>query len=115
MDRCSAGHTRKLAGIMTDEISEVVLMYRSIIESDMEMDDKLKYLDEVRKLKPPSENRWNFRYVIWAIALVAISSPLMFLAFAVQGKEVDPPEAMLTLSSTAVGALAAYITSALKK
>ena len=91
--------------------ADIVALYRAVIESNLPLSEKREYLDEVRKLAPASENRWNFRWVILALALIAISSPLALLTHMVS----SIPEGMLGLSSTAVGALAAYITSALKQ
>jgi hypothetical protein len=91
--------------------ADIVALYRAIIESNLQLSDKKEFLNEVRKLRPASENRWNFRWVMIALALIAISSPLALITQAV--KEI--PAGMLALSSTAVGALAAFITSGLKK
>lgn len=91
--------------------AEIVALYRSIIESNLPLPDKLQYFDEIRKLRPASENRWNFRWVILALALVATLSPLALAS----GWVTTLPEGVLGLSSTAVGALAAYVTSGLKK
>ena len=91
--------------------AEIVTLYKAIIESNLEKPEKLEYLNEIRKLTPASENRWNFRWVILTLALIAISSPLALVTRAVD----TIPEGLLGLSSTAVGALAAYVTSALKK
>lgn len=95
---------------MDNEVSE---LYKSILEDkELDLEKKKELLDEIRKLKPASDNRWNFRYVIWALALVALSSPLVYV---VHGEIKDFPEGLMALSSTAVGALAAFITSSLKK
>ena len=93
--------------------NKISTLYTLVInDKEVSMEDKKVLLDEIRKLKPASENRWNFRYIIWALAIVALVSPLTVL---VHGYTASFPEGVLALSSTAVGALAAFITSGLKK
>lgn len=85
-------------------------LYKMVLENkELSLKDKKELLDEIRKLGPGNENRWNFRYVIWALALVALSSPVIQAWW---GSD-DIPQGLLTISSTAVGALAAFITSGL--
>ena len=92
--------------------SELVALSKSVIESaTLDFNQKKELLDEIRKLRPASENRWNHRYVIWTLALVAISTPIAFV-FKIQ---TEIPDVLVALSSTAIGALAAFMTSALKK
>lgn len=93
--------------------TEVIALYKSICENNsLDIGTKQVLLDEIRKLKPASENRWNFRYVIWALAIVALASPLTML---LTQATIEIPDGVLSLSSTAVGALAAFITSGPKK
>lgn len=85
--------------------SEVVKIYRDIIEDEkLELEQKKELLSEVRKIISPDENRWNFRFVIWTLALVALSVPVWAM-----WKSADIPQALLSLSSTAVGALAGFL------
>lgn len=51
-------------------------MVRDVIKSNLPRCEKKMLLNEIRKLMPPDENRWNFRYVIWTLALVALSVPV---------------------------------------
>ena len=69
--------------------------------------DTAKLLNEIRKLAPPEGNRWNFRYIIFTLALVALSAPTWMI---VRG-DLTRPQGLLALASTAVGALAAFLSS----
>ncbi len=91
-------------------------LYKSVTDNkETSIEEKQILLDEIRKLKPASDNRWNFRYVIWSLALVALASPLILISLAIRGEVVSIPEGIMALSSTSVGALAAFVTSTLKK
>ncbi|MBQ4834854.1 MULTISPECIES: hypothetical protein [Pseudoalteromonas] len=96
--------------------TEISKLYLKVLEDPkLDLEHKKVLLDEIRKLRPASENRWNFRWVIWALALVAIISPVASAIALIFSKEPNISEGVLALSSTAVGALAAYVTSGLKK
>jgi len=86
----------------------------SVVISDKNMDIETKkiLLDEIRKLKPPGENKWNFRSIVIVLGIIALIAPLTVLF---HGYADTFPPGVLSLSSTAVGALAAFITSSLKK
>ena len=66
--------------------------------------------NEIRKLMSPDQNRWNFRYVIVPLALVALSVPIYAFTLIFNSLTVDIPEALLSLGSTALGALAGFLT-----
>jgi L-asparagine transporter-like permease len=93
---------------MNDNVFE---MYKSVIDSERTIKEKKELLNEIRKLVPGNQNRWNFRWVIWALAAIAIVSPLTFIGTYFNLTDPKVPDAVIALSSTAVGALAAYITS----
>ena len=67
-------------------------------------------LNEIRKLMSPDQNRWNFRWVILSLALVALSVPIYAFTLVSKSQTVDIPEAILSLGATALGALAGYLT-----
>ena len=73
---------------------------------------KLELLDAIRKLRSPEENRWNFWYVILALALIAASVPvyalLYFGSHPDQG-DMKIPEGLLSVAATSVGALAGFL------
>ena len=94
--------------------SEVVELYKEVLKSDHPWAEKEMMLNEVRKLQPAGQNRWNFRWIALAVALVAISGPAAFLFGIYNSQEKDLPPEVISLSSTAIGALAAYLTSAAK-
>ena len=87
-----------------DSLIRVVLENESLSCSEKKM-----LLDELRKLKPPLEDRWIFRWVIWilgAIALATVSAGLF------ASKPLT--EGTLALASAAVGALAAFLSPSVK-
>ncbi len=101
------------------ENSDLILLYKGVLDSDLEMADKKELLDEIRKLQPATDNRHNFRNAMLALIFVAAIGPLAYgITFAIAagtGNTVSMPQALIALSSTAVGALAAYMTGALRK
>lgn len=62
-------------------------------------------LNEIRKVIPGEQNRWNFRWIVWTLALMALSVPA-WLAWT-RGSTIPP--GLLSLASAAVGALAAFL------
>jgi hypothetical protein len=62
-------------------------------------------LNELRKTIPAEQNRWNFRWIVWTLAVVALSVP----AWVAWSGKSHIPEGLLSLASTAVGALAAFL------
>jgi hypothetical protein len=94
---------------------EVTALYELVLRSGRPVCEQKKLLNEVRKLLPAEGNRWNFRYVIFTLALVALSVPVVAGVLLCRGKEIDLPEGLLALASTAVGALAAFVSQAVHK
>jgi len=90
--------------------TDIAQLYKAVIESSSSEEQKVKYFDEIRKLKPVSENRWNARWVILALVLIAFAAPLSHIF-----GETEVPDGILSLSSAALGALATFITSLAKK
>jgi len=66
---------------------------------------KRSLLNELRKTMPAEQNRWNFRWIVWTLALIALSVPAWL---ACTGKS-EIPQGLLSLASTALGALAAFV------
>ena len=100
---------------MTREVTDLC---RLVIQSNHDLSHKKKLLNEVRKLIPGDENRWNFRYVIWTLALVSLSVPVVtgILLYQHRGETGDTlqqalqlPQGLLALASAAVGALAGML------
>ncbi|MFT5757714.1 MAG: hypothetical protein ACI9LM_002450 [Alteromonadaceae bacterium] len=97
--------------------NDIVELCRQIVsDKETSLKEKKALLNEIRKLLPASENRWNFRWVMFGLGLVALSAPLIYIfgnIFCFSSGNI--PEGLLALSSTSVGALAAFITSSIKK
>ena len=96
---------------------ELISLYRAVLETHkdrLSFQEKKDLLNDIRKLVAPDENRWNFRYVIWILALVALSVPAAAFWLIYLGKG-DVPQALLSLGSTAVGALAALLAPHFKR
>lgn len=89
---------------------EVAELFRIIIENkEMNILQKKLLLGEVRKLRPPEEDRWVYRTVVWVLGIVAILTVAYpFIA----GGEM--PQGLLAIGSAAMGALAGYLTPTLK-
>nr|WP_320189843.1 hypothetical protein [uncultured Desulfobacter sp.] len=100
---------------METQETELIQLYKEIIENErFNIQEKTKLLDEVRKIKHPQQNRWNYWYVIFALALISFSTPIAYALKILTGQEATIPEGLLSLSSTAVGALAGFLTASLK-
>ena len=81
-------------------------------DGSLNFDEKIKMLNEVRKIIPPDQNRWNFRYAILPLVFVALTTPVYaFFSLCCENPKVDIPAELLSLSSTALGAIAAFLTS----
>ena len=73
--------------------------------------EKQKIISELRKALPT--DRWTFRWVIWGlIVVVLIPVAGVFLIWLIKGSiDVNSiPQGLISLASTALGALAAFIT-----
>ncbi|TYC62197.1 hypothetical protein ETQ85_01190 [Zoogloea oleivorans] len=103
--------------------AELRLLFKDVLDSSLDIQDKKILMNELRKSAPPDENRWNFRIVVWTLAIVAISIPgyvLWTTSIGLGGsagipREIKIPEGLLSLGSTAIGALAAFLTSQRRK
>ncbi|EKE67526.1 hypothetical protein [Gallaecimonas xiamenensis] len=80
-------------------------------DTSLSFREKKEMLDEVRKAMPPDQNRWNFRYALLPLALTALSTPVYVLvALCLDRSLVTVPDVLLSLSSMALGAIAAFLT-----
>jgi len=96
----------------------VFKLSEAAINSGRDIEEIKELLDEIRKLAPDDRNRWNFRYIIWVLGIAALSSPLVFGVIALtlaltMDNPVAPsiPAELIAISSTAVGALGAFLSS----
>ena len=81
----------------------------SVINQGIDHAKKLELLDQIRKLRSPEENRWNYWYVILTLAILALSVPIYAFAQFIWNSEGKFPEALLSVASTSVGALAGFL------
>ena len=82
-------------------------LYTKVLEDkELPPEKKEEMFNEIRKITSPIDNRWNFRYVIFALALVALAVP----AFALWRADAQIPDALLSIAATAIGALAGLLT-----
>jgi hypothetical protein len=73
--------------------------------------EKIKIINELRKALPT--DRWTFRWVIWGLIVVVLVPAVgVFLIWLFRGNvEINSlPQGLISLASTALGALAAFIT-----
>ena len=95
-----------------DKEPTLLQLHLKILEDpNLDFEQKKAMLNELRKLMPPHQNRWILRYIILALALVVLSIPV----YAFTLLRLDPPgaqfpEALLSIGSTALGALATFLT-----
>jgi len=85
----------------TKQLIEIVL------NGDGSSKEKLKLISELRKLRPPLQDRWIFRFVVWFLGAISLLS-LIFIVILACKKE-DVPDAILSLGAVAVGALAGVL------
>lgn len=91
--------------------NDIFALYEKVLD-DPKLDTvekKKEMFNEIRKLMSPEQNRWNFRYAILPLAFIGLSVPIYAILQIFFGKEIAIPEALLSLASTAVGALAGFI------
>lgn len=82
-------------------------LYKVILDSSAGVPDKIKLMNEVRKINTAEGDRWVYRpvaYLLGAIPLVLI------ISYAV-GWVKEMNDGLLSLSSAAVGALASFLTT----
>lgn len=80
-----------------------------VIKSNMQPEEKRLLVREINRHGPASRNRWTMRGVIFCLCLVALTAPVYIVALHVHsGSEL--PQALVSLSSTALGALAGLLT-----
>ena len=91
---------------MNPQLNDLI---KQVIDSEYSVKEKKILLNELRKLLAPEQNRWHFRYVIWTLALIALSIPLIVIWSCAHGKQLEVPSGLLSLGSAAVGALAAFL------
>lgn len=64
---------------MENKDADIVQLYKEVIENDkFSTKEKSKLLDEIRKIKDPQQSRWNYWYVIFALAIIAFATPLLY-------------------------------------
>lgn len=68
-------------------------------------------LNEVRKLRPPEEDRWVYRTIVWVLGAVALGTVIYPF---VNPSALEIPSGLLAIGSAAMGALAGYLTPNLK-
>jgi hypothetical protein len=95
--------------------TELFDLYIKVLDDQtLNFKQKRQMLNEVRKVMSPEQNRWNFRYVILPLALVALSVliyAVVLLGFRGAGPSFpEIPAPLLSVGSTAVGALAGFLT-----
>lgn len=91
-------------------------LVEQVLKNDkLEVSDKKKMLNELRKLLAPEQNRWNFRYAIWTLAILALSIPIVAIWSFYKKGAMEIPAGLLSLGSAAVGALAAFLSSFAQK
>jgi hypothetical protein len=90
---------------------EDAIFEASKLPSDASIEHRLKLIEELRKSLPT--DRWTFRWVIWGLGLVVVFPVVVICIkyFLAEGFDAaNIPQAVVSLASTALGALAAYLT-----
>lgn len=89
-------------------------LFKLIIQDEkLNILQKKILLNEVRKLRPPEEDRWVYRTVVWILGIVAIGTVLYpFVRSIPEGQDI--PGGLLAIGSAAMGALAGYLTPTIK-
>ena len=82
------------------------------LQENVPVDERIRLIDEIRKALPPESNRLTFRWTILGMAAVAIAPPIGFSAMLPFYPKIDTTlvSSILQISSTALGALAVYVT-----
>lgn len=91
---------------------EIIDLYKTVLDdTKLTTSEKRKLLDDIRSLIPGSQNRWNFRWVIWPLGLMALSLPILVLVqlLSPSAASIKIPDGLLSLASAAVGALAGFL------
>jgi hypothetical protein len=91
---------------MAQSLEDVLI---EVIKGSGTVEDKRVLLHELGRQGPATNNRWTVRGVAISVGLIALAAPAYLLIFhAPSGSEA--PQALISLSSTALGALAGFLT-----
>ncbi|QTR51631.1 hypothetical protein [Candidatus Thiothrix anitrata] len=91
--------------------TDVDELFKLIIKDEkLNILQKKILLNEVRKLRPPEEDRWVFRTIVWVLGAVALGAVLY--PFVSSSPEI--PAGLLSIGSAAMGALAGYLTPSIR-
>ncbi len=100
---------------MSEAIQQAIAKILTEIPNDcaLTVEERIRVADELRKSLPPESNRWTFRYALWGVCLVAILPPIILAGVSPWIQEANSQiiASIIQISSTGVGALAAYMTA----
>jgi hypothetical protein len=87
-------------------------IFAVVQRNDLDANQKNQLIGQLRKALPT--DRWTFRYVIWgliAVVIIPTLGVLILWAWNIETFDASKvPQGLISLASTALGALAAYIT-----
>lgn len=94
---------------MTTEDETVFSLMAQVLENDaLNLEQKLKLLDEIRKSRPALEDRSIYRWVVYFLGAALIFS-MVAVIICVLMKETNIPDGLVALGSGALGALSGFL------
>ena len=92
------------------KVDSVLDLMQLVIENEnLPPKDKVKLLNEIRKARPPLQDRWLFRTVVWFLGLAALTTVIMGFILWDSTKNPELPNGLIALGSAALGALAGLL------
>jgi hypothetical protein len=86
-------------------------LVRVILCSDIPTKEKLKLIDEVRKIGPASDDRWAYRICVYGLCLCVNACIIVIGVLSFSNQVAEIPETLIALGSAAVGALATMMSN----
>lgn len=77
-------------------------------DPQLNSEDKLKLIDELRKNNPGASDRWTYRYAILILGAVVLLTMVSLLYLSTL-PNIQVPEGMVAIGSAAVGGLAGLL------
>ena len=98
-------------GSVPEKADSVLDLMQLVIESDNLLpNDKIRIINEIRKARPPLQDRWLFRTVVWFLGLAALTTVVMgFILWDTTKGSPPLPNGLIALGSAALGALAGLL------
>src|SRR5688500_10989741 len=89
------------------DLSLYELMKVVLEDSKLEPEQKKKLIDELRKNNPTTAERWTYRWAIWILGAIILTSVICITVLAPDSGQI--PDGLVAIGSAAVGGIAGLL------